>query len=560
MRLRKLLLLISVIIVSTGVAGALYFTYFAGSYSIRFQTLTSADGTQLASLVYTPTNTSSGDLPGIVVAHGFVSNKQSMQGIALELVKCGFVVISIDFRGHGQSGGTLAEERNIYGEEGNKLVDDVMAAVEYLKEIPYVNNDSIGLVGHSMGGASVMGAAILYPEEINATVSIGMVGTNYSRYEMDASNISNLLIAIGALEELISYEDSIWFLKNVTGLESVTDGVIYGYFQYGNATKLHMAPRADHILEITDTSIINETCTWFRSSFYTGSTPEITNNLRQIFIILAVLGSLLGFFVFAVYLKPIIFKNRPENPRKNEDPNARKKILYYIGGYCLVNIIVFLLITPLSWIFSSNLNLILSNYLIALFSGYAIGIFLVFYLVHRYVEKDSRSYFRRIQEEISHNFSRSIIYGLFIFLYSFGSLTAILHWSLFDLFPTTREWGATITVALLIFPYVFLDQLYMRNLQSYVPQGRFKELIKVVLLNTIAKIILFVPILFLNLGFASLIIIILIVAFPFLEILATWIYMYSGRNFLSPAIYTTLILAWFLVALMPFGNYVYTLV
>ena len=560
MRLRKLVLLCSIILVSIGVSGAIYFTYFAGDYTIRYQTLISADGTQLASLVYTPTDTSSNNLPGIVVAHGFTSNKQTMQGISLELVKCGFVVIAIDFRGHGESGGNLGEERNLYGEERNKLVDDVYAAVQYLKSLPYINNKSIGLVGHSMGGAAVLGTAILYGAEINATVSIGMVGSNESRYAINGTAIGNLLIAMGGLEELFTEAQALAFLKNVTGgLDPVQAGVLYGDFTYGNASKLFIAPSADHILEISDIGIMNETATWFRSAFYTGGTPALTDNYRQVFIILAALGTILGFFVFVAYLKPLVYKNKTENSFKIEDPHSKRKILFYIGGYCVVNIIAFLLILPFSAIFESSLNLIMSNVLLALFMGYAIGLLVMFYFMHHFIEKDFRSFTRRLKDNIAHNFKESTVFGLVVFLFTFGSLTALLQWSFFDLLPTPREWGAFLSLAFLIFPYIFLDQLYIRNMQAYVTKGRIKELLKVVLLAFFAKTILFVPILFLDLGFASLVIMILIIGFPFLEILSTWIYMHSGRNILSPAIYTTLLLSWLIVMLLPFGNYPYGL-
>jgi len=551
MRLKKLILLISIVLVTIGVAGGIFFTYFGGSYTIRYQTLTSADGTQLASLVYTPKDIS-GTVPGVVVCHGFTSNKQAMQGISLELVKCGFVVIAIDFRGHGQSGGNLDEDRE-------NLIDDVYAAVQYLKSLDYVDNNSIGLVGHSMGGQAVMRTSIAYPGEINATVTIGMVGINNTDYEINGTAISNLLIAMGGLEELFTLDDALSFLQNATGLETVAPGILYGNFLYGNATKLFIAPHADHILEISDTQIMNETCTWFRASFYTGNTKAIIDNQRQLFISLAALGSLLGFFAVIPYVKPIIYRNLPENPKKVKDPQSKKKILFHIGGYCLVNIIAFLLLIPFSYIFAGTLNLIMSNLLIGLFMGSAIGLFVIFYLIHRRVEDDPRPYLQRIKDEITHNFNRSILFGLIIFLYSFGTLTAILQWSIFDLLPTVREIGATIAVAFLIFPYVFFDQLYIRNMQAYIPQGRIKELIKAVILSSIAKTILFIPLLFINLGFLSLVIMILIVAFPFLEILTTWIYMYSGRNILAPTVYATLLLSWILVALMPFGNYAFTL-
>ncbi|TFG05275.1 MAG: alpha/beta fold hydrolase [Promethearchaeota archaeon] len=555
MRLKNLVLILGVVLLGVGMTGSIFFTYFAGSYTIQYRDLNSADGTRLASLLYTPTDLSSGDLPGVVVCHGFTSNKQAMQGIALELVKCGFVVIALDFRGHGESDGNLDADRML-------LVDDVHAAVEYLKNLPYVNNKSIGLVGHSMGGQAVMNMAIQYPTEINATVTIGMVGVNDTRYALNATAISNLLIAMGGLEELFTVEQALAFLQNATGglIDPVAKNTLYGDFIYGNATKLVIAPWADHILEISNDEILQETCSWFRSSFYTGNTPVITDGIRRTFLILAVMGSGVAFFAFVSYLRPVVHRKIPYKPRKVEDPSQNKKIALYMGGYLLATSIAFLLLLPLSVLFTQNLNLIMANYLLALFIGYAIGLFCVFYLIHRFVDRDPRPFLRRIKEQVSKGFFEGSIFGILCFLYSFATLSLILHWSMFDLIPTMREIGATLILAIAIFPYAFLDQIYTRNLQDHVLHGRIKEWFKVVILASLMKIGLFIPLLFVNLGLASLVIIILLIGLPFLEVLTTWIYMKSGRNLISPTIYITLILAWVLVALMPFGNYAFSFI
>lgn len=64
-----------------------------------------------------------------------------MQGLSIDLVKRGFTVVTIDFRGHGSSEG--------YRAESSKLDLDMIAAIEYLEGLGNINK--IGLVGHSMG-------------------------------------------------------------------------------------------------------------------------------------------------------------------------------------------------------------------------------------------------------------------------------------------------------------------------------------------------------------------------------------------------------------------------
>jgi pimeloyl-ACP methyl ester carboxylesterase len=63
-------------------------------------------GLNLSGLLYVPNSASvSSKMPGIVLAHGIGSAKQSMRGIALELVRRGFAALSLDLVGHGNSEG-----------------------------------------------------------------------------------------------------------------------------------------------------------------------------------------------------------------------------------------------------------------------------------------------------------------------------------------------------------------------------------------------------------------------------------------------------------------------
>ena len=141
---KKSAFLIGIILTFSGIIPLIIFTYFAdpsSPYVISQETLHSEDGTVLKALLYSPSN-EEGDHPGIVVAHGFCGNKQFMQPFCIELVKRGFTVLSIDFRGHGSSDGFLPSNRRALGY--GELEWDMMAAVEFLLELENVNR--IGLV------------------------------------------------------------------------------------------------------------------------------------------------------------------------------------------------------------------------------------------------------------------------------------------------------------------------------------------------------------------------------------------------------------------------------
>jgi pimeloyl-ACP methyl ester carboxylesterase len=102
----------------------------------------------------------------VVLAHGGQFNKESWAKQAAELVKAGFEVLAIDFRGRGKS----------HGPGGNEPTDaqlemDVMAAVRYLHAH---GAKSVSIVGGSMGGGAAGDAAIeARPGEIDRIVMLG---------------------------------------------------------------------------------------------------------------------------------------------------------------------------------------------------------------------------------------------------------------------------------------------------------------------------------------------------------------------------------------------------
>jgi len=102
----------------------------------------------------------------VVLAHGGRFNKESWAKQAPVLVRAGFEVMAIDFRGRGKSHGPGGMEAS-----DEQLEMDVMAAVRYLHGH---GAKSVSIVGGSMGGGAAGDASIVSrPGEIDRLVMLG---------------------------------------------------------------------------------------------------------------------------------------------------------------------------------------------------------------------------------------------------------------------------------------------------------------------------------------------------------------------------------------------------
>jgi pimeloyl-ACP methyl ester carboxylesterase len=96
---------------------------------------------QLAATLYLPPETNLRPIPGLLVGHGAGSNRHRHAAFCLRAAAEGLAVLAFDFRGHGESEGSV----------DGRLDDDVVAAAEELRRRPGVRADRIGYRGSSMG-------------------------------------------------------------------------------------------------------------------------------------------------------------------------------------------------------------------------------------------------------------------------------------------------------------------------------------------------------------------------------------------------------------------------
>lgn len=134
-----------------------------GAVTVSEVRIPAQPGVEVAGLLYRPTTaTPQAPAPAVLVSHGYINTREMQSPFAIELSRRGYVVLAMDMTGHGYSGGVVGTA----GFGGP-------AALRYLKSLPFVDRDAIGLEGHSMGGGPVMAAALADPEGYRAIVLEG---------------------------------------------------------------------------------------------------------------------------------------------------------------------------------------------------------------------------------------------------------------------------------------------------------------------------------------------------------------------------------------------------
>lgn len=131
---------------------------------------------KLAAVIHRPPTQDK--FPAIILMCGFTGNKEEkhIKQLAIELTKNNFVAIRFDPSGYAESEGSTEKDYRL-----TNYFSDTESIYGYLKTLSYVDQDRIGIFGHSMGAMLVVLFAAKHPE-IKASVSVSPpynLGTHY---------------------------------------------------------------------------------------------------------------------------------------------------------------------------------------------------------------------------------------------------------------------------------------------------------------------------------------------------------------------------------------------
>jgi len=550
---------------------------FANIISEEFYLRTS-EGVSINARTYKHSS-STGRLPAIICCHGLVASHQTMQStFSVEFAKRGFYVVAIDFRGHGNSGGSLPHFNKSalsLSEISRSILDiikvwpvelyaDIEAAIDYLNSRDDVDTEKIALLGHSMGGGAVIYAGSV-DERVKAVVAIAPAVSPVSSF-MNESTPRNLLIATGETDPLITPGLSLQILAKTLGkplsrthanTQDLEVGKLYGSFSNGTARRLILSPGVDHTGEMLDTFIAEEAIRWVETAFNVGSPPPIhINTEKNLYTYVSTISVILLPYLAMRYVY-MWLQEKLKSPKIDSESNTSETTesslrsprslttlyqLYFalliIGGLLLIPYVIFLRGTP------QVLPVMFADLLVL----YHLAISLPLLLCILVFKDATRELLPELKALTRRNSLKSLILGAVVATVLFTTLNLTFSWSLIDLFPTMRELLILSLLTVILLPMILVDEIWIRGLYQKKPSLRRPLRIAVaVVVYVLPKAVLVAGSAFLIGSFAGLLGLLLFA----LSLLNAWIFE-ETQNVLGCALLTSFIFAWVGAVLMPF--------
>jgi dipeptidyl aminopeptidase/acylaminoacyl peptidase len=140
-------------------------------------TYRSPDGFDIPAYLYRPANLPAGArVPAILYIHGGPTSQfnDTYQAQVQFFVRQGYVVLLPNIRGSSGYGRAFEDANN--RDWGHGDLEDVKAGAEYLKRLPYVNPERLGITGTSYGGCMTLSAVAFAPGFFQAAVAASGYG------------------------------------------------------------------------------------------------------------------------------------------------------------------------------------------------------------------------------------------------------------------------------------------------------------------------------------------------------------------------------------------------
>jgi len=437
------------------------------------QTVQTTDGVTISFSVFEPKRTGL-NKKAVILGHGAMSNKKMMKGFAIELAAAGFVAVTLDFRGHGQSTGESSR---------GSMTSDIDAIITYLNSRSDIDTNSLGYFGFSMGGFPGI-------QMVNSSTNFKcFIGTATwlptGLRKGDSVNPLNILMIVGRFDELITPENLKIGLSDYTGIPTTDLDVnkLYGSFQDGNASMIYLDDNSNHVLADWDPDAIRETRNFVMNTF-----PDVKPidenfyaNIRLVILFIQLLSGFGFFFLIVDPLSKLLLKPKEEEVFKiqMENVSIRSLSIKALVYSLLLGLPGILMFVPIILI----LYVPIAGFVSALLFGQAFGFLILLWRLGKKNDISLVSILKKPFQGSRNNLIRQFLLGIILAVISFIIIYLSGGLNYMGLIPSLVK----IPWLFLVFPIIFIIFMIFSLLVQGILQNKFdrgiKDLVKVSLLQ-----------------------------------------------------------------------------
>ena len=276
-----------------------------GNVKIDRLNLNGTENTKFSALLYVPKNaTNETPAPALICFHGNAGNARNHESWAVEFARRGFVVLSVDEFGSGNSSNFTDEW---LGTQSFIACGDVY--YRYMLGLQFVDQDNILVGSHSMGNSPAFSLAGKY--NAKAVLAASPVTFRMDQEYMDAwaNYKGNYLNATGAVEAAVvkrGFDDGKVICLNrgyegFTESSTVEEGKVYGSFKEGNAFCFITEANRIHEAAFVRTSTIGNILWFGQESVGKDKVPNYIDASDQIWMYKDYIG-LASILVFGAFI------------------------------------------------------------------------------------------------------------------------------------------------------------------------------------------------------------------------------------------------------------------
>ncbi|MBB5337336.1 alpha/beta hydrolase family protein [Pectinatus brassicae] len=237
--------IVAILLIFIGSCIGYYFNTAGGDIAVKDVRFAGKDGKILSGLLYIPSNAANATpAPAVLGMHGYINSRETQDAFAIEFARRGYVFLAMDMTGHGYSDQILGD--------GSRGVED---GIKYIRNLPFVDHNNIGLEGHSMGGYSTSDAAVRNQDKINTLILVSSASEMRGGPQITGDAKFNFAVVFGERDEFTRFMYGVNRARDIGSVaklkvafnttDDVVLGKLYGSFADKTARQWFM-PSATH--------------------------------------------------------------------------------------------------------------------------------------------------------------------------------------------------------------------------------------------------------------------------------------------------------------------------